>query len=80
MLRRLKSEALLFSSLSGIENEEFINTQGDEGAFWWGGVCSAPRCQDSSPRFCICERGFWDFKIPCFGKTGVTVLDRQPEA
>lgn len=39
MLKRLKPEALLFSSLIGIENEEFTNTRDDEGAFWGWGVC-----------------------------------------
>ena len=39
MLKRLKSEAFLFSSPSEIENVEFTNTQDDEGGFWGRGVC-----------------------------------------
>lgn len=33
MLRRPQSEALLFSSVSGIENVEFISTQDGEGTW-----------------------------------------------
>lgn len=62
-----------------VENEFFIHTQADEEAFLRC-ACAAPKCQDSSARFCMCERGFWDFKILRLGRTGITVLDWQPEA